>query len=479
MPFGYDIVCNFRAHTISQYNFEKGFTSMKTQKHLFLYAILVFAFSLCLFFLLPGMEIRAERAIDIARSNGNQLEERYQPAGSIIVEINTGQVLWQENPQISWEPASMSKLMTILLAYDAIQEGKFSLNTQVSVTDKYLDIASRYSLSNNKMLAGATYTVAELFDLIIVPSSAAATYMLADLIEPDPDKFVTLLNERAASIGMKNTRYYNPVGVPNKLLIPYQPVNASLTDVNVTTPEDYALLCCYFVKTYPDILNHTKYPKIVVKEGTPYEEKFDTYQYSIEGAKYSLKGTDGLKTGSNQNGFNYSSTALRGNTRLVEIVMGVSKWEDQAGEEIRHVIGNAIMEQAFQNFEYRKVLKKGIHTINDKKIEIKKDLWDCVPQNTDVSFNLDNGKVSVNLKREFLPGYQTPAVSYEAAPIFSGSAGSWSTIVIKVLLLIIMILLLLGCLRFYYVLLQRKKLRKRRMERRKLQNTRSLHDKDH
>lgn len=118
MPFGYDIVCNFRAHTISQYNFEKGFTSMKTQKHLFLYAILVFAFSLCLSFLLPGMDIRAERAIDIA---------------------------------------------------------------------------SRYSLSNNKMLAGAAYTVAELFDLIIVPSSAAATYMLADLIEPDPDKFVTLL----------------------------------------------------------------------------------------------------------------------------------------------------------------------------------------------------------------------------------------------------------------------------------------------
>lgn len=452
---------------------------MKKRKHLCLHLIPVFAFSLCLSLLFPGMNVRAERAIDIARSSGHQLEERYQPAGSIIVEINTGHVLWQENPQISWEPASMSKLMTILLAYDAIQEGEFSLDTQVPVTDKYLDIAGRYSLSNNKMLAGASYTVAELIDLIIVPSSAAATYMLADLIESDPDKFVTLLNERASSLGMKNTRYYNPVGVPNELLVPYQPVNASLTDVNVTTPEDYALLCCYFVKTYPDILNHTKHPKIVIKEGTPYEEKFDTYQYSLEGAKYSLKGTDGLKTGSNQNGFNYSSTALRGNTRLVEIVMGVSKWEDQAGEEMRHLIGNAIMEQAFQNFEYRKVLEKGIHTINNKKIEVKKDLWDCVPKSTNLSFNLDNGKVSVNSKREFLPGYQTPAVSYEAAPILSGRTGSWFTIVLKVLLLIIIILLLLGCLRFYYVILQKKKRRKRRMERRKQQNIRSLQDKDH
>ena len=322
-----------------------------------------------------------KRAIDVARESGYQLDDRYQPAGSIITEIHTGQILWEENKDVSWAPASMTKLMTILLAYDAMEEGKFEKDMQVAVNEKYTDIAGRYALSNNVMQMGATYTVGELIDLIIVPSSAAATYMLADLVEPDPDKFVALMNQKAKEIGMTHTTYYNCVGVTNDLLYPYAPKNLPADADNVTSPQDYALLCSYFVKTYPDILTHTSSPEIVVKEGTPYEEHFKSYQISLEGAKYGLKGTDGLKTGSSgREGFNYSSTAKRQDTRLVEIVMGVSDWTDQTGEELRHLVGNAIMEQAFEKYEYRKVLPKGTHQIGKEKILTKKDLWDCVPK---------------------------------------------------------------------------------------------------
>ena len=95
-------------------------------------------------------------------------------------------------------PASMSKLMTLLLAYEAMDAGKFNKKHRCRLPmKKHLDIASRHSLSNNKVLPGASYTVGELIDLIIVPSSAAATYMLADLIEPDPDNYAALFNEKA------------------------------------------------------------------------------------------------------------------------------------------------------------------------------------------------------------------------------------------------------------------------------------------
>ena len=146
-------------------------------------------------------------------------------------------------------------------------------------------------------MPGASYTVSELIDLIIVPSSAATTYMLADLIEPNPDKYAALLNEKATALGMTNTTYYNAIGVINKYLIPYQPTNQSLTNDNMTCASDYALLCAYLVKNYPDLLNHTNSPNIVVKKGTAFEKKFDTYQHSLESAKYDLKGTDGIKTG--------------------------------------------------------------------------------------------------------------------------------------------------------------------------------------
>lgn len=352
-----------------------------------------------------------KRAIDVARESGYQLDDRYQPTGSIITEFHTGQILWEENKDISWAPASMTKLMTVLLAYDAMEEGKFEKDTPVEVNEKYLDIAGRYALSNNAMQAGAAYTVSELIDLIIVPSSAAATYMLADLVEPDPDRFVELMNRKAKEIGMTGTTYYNCVGVTNDLLYPYAPKHLPADADNVTTPEDYALLCSYFVKTYPDILTHTSSPEIVVKKGTPYEEQFQSYQISLEGAKYGLEGTDGLKTGSSGTaGFNYASTAKRKDTRLVEIVMGVSDWTDQTGEELRHLVGNAIMEQAFATYEYRKVLPKGTHQIGETEITTTKDLWDCVPKQGKIQFQVKAGKVSVDLERRYLPGYEAPSV---------------------------------------------------------------------
>ncbi|MFQ6827063.1 MAG: serine hydrolase [Faecalimonas sp.] len=91
-------------------------------------------------------------------------------------EIRTGQILWEENKDVSWAPASMTKLMTILLAYDAMEEGKFEKDMQVAVNEKYTDIAGRYALSNNVMQMGATYTVGELIDLeVIVPASSCGS----------------------------------------------------------------------------------------------------------------------------------------------------------------------------------------------------------------------------------------------------------------------------------------------------------------
>ncbi|MFQ6827061.1 MAG: hypothetical protein ACLRUZ_09250 [Faecalimonas sp.] len=106
-----------------------------------------------------------------------------------------------------------------------------------------------------------------------------------------------------------------------------------------------------------------------MKEGTPYEEHFKSYQISLEGAKYGLKGTDGLKTGSSgRAGFNYSSTAKRQDTRLVEVDDGGFRTgQTRTGEELRHLVGNAIMEQAFEKYEYRKVLPKGTHQIWERE----------------------------------------------------------------------------------------------------------------
>ena len=101
-------------------------------------ALLCTIFLGCLF---PAETVQAQRALDVAREKGYQLEERYQPAASIITEINTGQILWQENAQKQWPPASMTKLMTILLAYEEINAGNLSLDSVAEVNQKYAEIA--------------------------------------------------------------------------------------------------------------------------------------------------------------------------------------------------------------------------------------------------------------------------------------------------------------------------------------------------
>ena len=356
----------------------------------------------------------AETAIDVTRDNGDFIEERYAPKGSIVTELNTGRILWAENIKKQWTPASMSKLMVILLAYDQIEEGRISLDTKVKVTEKYIPISQNNFLSNNNVKVGCQYTVKDLIELIIVPSSAAATYMLADLINPDRDEFVKMMNKRAVSLDMDNTRYVNPVGVPNEILGEYMPPKGHPKEDNLTCAKDYASLATELVSKYPDIIEHTKSANIVIQKGTQYEEEFTGYLHSLKGTKHEYPGMDGLKTGSAVHGYNYTGTAKRGNTRLMEVILGVSEWDDKDAEYKRHIVGNALLDKVFNEYEYRLVLSKGKQEIGGKKIYVEEDLYDCVPKKfkpENCQFNEKDGVVTTGIDTDFLVGFEPPKVS--------------------------------------------------------------------
>lgn len=354
-------------------------------------------------------------SLAVANSKGYSIDQRYSPAGTIITEIKTGQILWDENSTVEWTPASMSKLMTIALTYDAIKEGKLSIDTVVPVKERHARVSANSNLSNNKMQIGASYTVGELMELIAVPSSAAATYMLMDLLAPDIDTFVTMMNNKAKELGMVNTKYVNPIGVLNVLLGKEGPSGDPYAD-NYTSARDYACLCTYLVTNYPDLLNHTINANLVSKPGTPYEEHFEGHNYSLPGEKYAFPGADGIKTGSARKGYNYSLTAKQGNTRMIEIVLGVSVWGDSSAESMRHLIGNSILEDAFAKYEYRKVLSAGKYSVKGKIIEVKEDFYDCVPKDYKPKFVCDfkNKKLKLNISnRQYLNGFTEPSASFE------------------------------------------------------------------
>ncbi|MDO5100925.1 MAG: DUF1958 domain-containing protein [Eubacteriales bacterium] len=362
-------------------------------------------------------DVGDKSALQIAIDAGNDdLTEAYQPKSAIVVEPNSGRVLFSQNANAKHVPASLTKLMSLYLIYQAMRDGKFDENTKVAANDKYIDIAGRHSLSNHTIAAGQEFTVRELIDALIVPSSAAATLMLADLVSPDDvEGFTKMMNETAARLGMVNTHYENPVGAPNSELMPYIAANRDPNGDNYTTAADYAILASRFVTEFPEVLQHTSSGSIVLSVGTDQEASYSGHNYSLPGQGLHIAGMDGFKTGSSPAaGYNVVATAKRDSTRLVAVVLGVSSWVDNKAEYNRARIANALIEDAFSKYEYRVVLSKDNHEIEGKEITTAGDLWFCGPKGSDPTLTLTSDKVTVSESGTYLAGYSAPATAFLA-----------------------------------------------------------------
>lgn len=357
-----------------------------------------------------------EHLMDFAEKSGFPVKEAYRPKASIVIDADSGQILWEEQPDLSWSPASIAKVMTMYLALEAMEQGKFTLDTTVTATEKYVNISQIYALSNNKIALGVDYPVRDLFSMVAVPSSNVATLMLANLVtDNDEAGFIRKMNEKAAELGMTNTTYFNCSGAQIRAFDGlYEAPGIDPDGDNKSTARDLAILTYNLIKKYPKVLQFTNKSVVTTMENTPYAETFETYNYSLPGAKYGFDGVDGLKTGSSPTGgFNYIATAKKGDTRLIEVVLGVGDWSDQEGEYERHLAGNAILEHAFSTYEYKKLLSKGSNKINGKKLILDQDFYGFAKKETEPSFTLTDGKLSLaNEYGQVSPNIPAKSVSY-------------------------------------------------------------------
>lgn len=356
----------------------------------------LFVLGLILSAVLSPLAASADELVDRAQKMypNDHVQAINRPKSSLMIDGNTGDVLWQDNIDEVRDPASMSKVMTLYLVFEAIKEGKLSLDTVIKATPQDQAIAGIYEISNNKIVAGVDYTVSELITMTVVPSSNATTVMLANyLSNNDPDVFLDKMNAKAQELGMTNTKWFNASGAAAiSFKGYYTPQNYDNYASNQTTARDLGILVYNFVKNYPDILNYTNQAKVTVKAGTPYEETFDTYNYSLPGARYALEGVDGLKTGSSPNGaFNYIATVKRGDQRVIGVIMGVGDWSDQDGEYYRHPFGNALIEKAYADYEYKKVFSKGEQEIDGETYDLPEDFYATVKRGTEPKVKVENG----------------------------------------------------------------------------------------
>lgn len=297
-------------------------------------------------------QVHAEDVMEITRKAGYTVSEVNRPKASIVVDAKTSKILWQDNIDMPRDPASMSKMFTLYILFEELAKGKITLDTTITATETDQAISKIYEISNNNIVAGVAYPIRDLIIMTVVPSSNAATVMIANyLSNNDASAFIDRINKTAKELGMTNTHFSNASGaIAQAFQGYYVPEKYDLTASNITTARDFATLIYYFLNNYPSILDFTNQTVIRTMVGTPYEEEFHSYNHSLPDGKFGIEGVDGMKTGSSPSAaFNAVVTAKRENTRLITVVMGVGDWSDQNGEFYRHPFINALTEKGFND----------------------------------------------------------------------------------------------------------------------------------
>ena len=314
-----------------------------------------------------------ESSITITKNEGNSVSEADTPKGDIVVNLSNGEILFQENPDNVVDPASLSKLMTIFMVYDAIKSGKIKLEDKVVATKNDQAISNLTNLSNSPIVEGVEYPVSELIKMALLPSSNAAVLMLANLINPNADDYVDLINQKAQELGMTNTKFVGASGAVTKDFEGFYTVQRyPSNETNQSTARDLAKMVVAMVKAHPEITEITKNKELTVMSGTPYAKTITNTNHSVEGDLLAYPGIVGLKTGtSERDGFNYIGIYKQDGVELVEVILGVGQFADHHGEYNRHKIGNALLQYVFKNFEHKTLFNPGTQTIDGQKVTLE------------------------------------------------------------------------------------------------------------
>ena len=258
---------------------------------------------------------------------------RTQSAALLVMDPASGQVLWARNADSPRHPASITKLMTLLLTLEAIQAGQIRLSDQVTVSPR----AQGTPGSTAFLEAGERISVEDLIKAVAVASANDACVALAEYISGDVGRFVQRMNQRARELGLTRTRFVDPHGLTD------QPGNRM-------SARDIALLSRYLVNHHPEILRYTSIWEDWLREGT--DRKFWLTNTNKLVAWY--EGVDGLKTGlTDESGPSVVVTARRGDDRFIVVVLGAPDSNTRWREASR------LLDWAFASFDSVPIARPG------------------------------------------------------------------------------------------------------------------------
>lgn len=233
----------------------------------------------------------------------------------ILIESSTGQIIYEANASERRSPASITKIMTLLLTFEALDAGKVSLTDEVLVSEH----ASSMGGSQVYLAEGEVQTLDTMIKCIAVSSGNDASVAVAEHISGSEQAFVDLMNERAAGLGMTDTHFEDCCGLTD-------------SDNHYSTAKDVAIMSRELTVKHPQVFDYTT----IWMEDITHETRQGTSKFTLNSTNKLLKQyqyTTGLKTGSTSKAkYCISATASRDGIDLIAVVMGAPDYKTRFGD---------------------------------------------------------------------------------------------------------------------------------------------------
>ena len=301
---------------------------------------------------------------------------------AIIIEPTTGKVIFEKNSNERLEPASMTKIMTLLLTFEAIDNGKISLDDMVTISKRAADMGG----SQMFLEAGSNIRLEEIIKGVSIASANDGAIALAEYIGGSVENFVDMMNKKAEDLGLSNTHFINPHGLH--------------ADNHYSSAYDMAIMAS-------NLINHEK----ILNYTSIYEDYFNkpdgsrTWLVNTNKLVRFFKGVDGLKTGyTKEAGYCLTATAKKNNVRYITVVMG------EPSSDIRSSETTNMLNYAFNSFKLNTILDKNQELGNiyiDKskqktaKIVVRNPVTELISKEKEApnyTYNLKVGKLTAPLK---------------------------------------------------------------------------------
>ena len=322
---------------------------------------------------------------------------------AILIEANSKQVLYDKNSSEKLYPASTTKIMTMILMFEAIRDKKLSFEDKIT-TSKY---AASMGGSQVYLEQGESMSLKDMFKSIAIASANDASVAVAEHIAGNIDKFVTMMNDKAKELNLKNTHFKNATGLHD--------------DDHYTCAHDLALMAAYLIQIGgEDLLNVISLYDSYIREDT----KQSFWLVNTNKLLKLYDGVDGLKTGyTKEAGYCLVTTVKRNNQRIIGVLM------KESAPKTRNEEMCSMLDYGFNNYKQEIIFKKDT-VIEKHVIDKMENLTIDVKCKQDVAFTTaknSNDKYTTEIiyKDDLLPIKKGDVVGTLIVSIDGKEAGSY------------------------------------------------------